>query len=251
MRAPRPTTPPEPWAPVCSRPDACGLEEIVKRGRDLSVRKLVRKSLFAARYCWLTIKSSFVGSLNVVVVAVADGRPPALAFSAGILMRIVGQCRRASGRLTVLRDENKQAQIVSWLLGQIEAQKARDLIIHHRLCNPARQFMRTENSHNTSQARAAAASGGLHQHKNGGRIHLSGLTAVPEPDLMGQRLPVIWRASRDTQFHGVPSPGELCVTLSSHEDVKQNHTHVSRTTSSMTGEAHIPTGAWERCAVLL
>lgn len=90
--------------------------------------------------------------------------------------------------------------------------------------------MRTKNSHNTSQARAAAASGCLHQHKNGGGIHSSGLTAVPEPDLMGQRLPVIWRASRDTQFHGVPSPGELCVILSPREDVKQDHTCGCRTT---------------------
>lgn len=109
-------------------------------------------------------------------------------------------------------------------------------IFHHRLCNPAGQFMRTENSHNCSQARAAAASGCLHQHKNGGGLHLSGLTAVPEPDLMGQRQPVIWRASRDTQFHGVPSPGELCVILSLQEDVKPNHTCGCRTKSLTTME---------------
>lgn len=53
---------------------------------------------------------------------------------------------------------------------------------------------------------------------------MSGLTAVQEPDLMGSRLPVIWRASRDTQFHGVPSLWELCAILSPQEDVQQNHT---------------------------
>lgn len=37
------------------------LGEINKRGKDLSVRELTRKSLLAEMYCWLTIKSSFVG----------------------------------------------------------------------------------------------------------------------------------------------------------------------------------------------